>query len=517
MKRFGMKILSPTEISELEFQTMNRQNVSSRELMERAARVIFQKIQQWVGECSCHFTIFCGPGNNGGDGLTLAWMLQSTGHTIDVFLVDHDRYSEENQYRQNILKNNGTCIDQLKLDEKINIRNGSIIIDALFGQGLKRPLNENWSNFIQQINNLSNSIISIDVPSGLSAHHSNNLKGLTVHATHTFCISFPTLNVLLPENAKSSGNISIVDIGLDKLAWETFETTFYYTCRENVTMIPQVLNKFSHKGTFGHALVVGGSYGSIGAMTLSCRAAQRTGCGIVTTYVPKCGYDILQSTCPEALVQTDNSMNVIHHFKFNPNDYDAIGLGMGLGQQANQTDAFFNFMSSLDRENLRPKFLFDADAINILAKLPELHDLLPPLSILTPHPKELKRLIGDWSNDLEKLKIASNWCTKYRQIMVIKGAHTAVLLPDGNIHFNSTGNPGMATAGSGDVLSGIITSLLAQRYPSAEAAILGVFIHGLAGDLAAIQSHPRSLIASDISEHISEAWKQIAPHQQNMF
>ncbi len=507
-----MKILSSMAIKRLEVLTIDRQKITSRDLMERAARAIFQKLQQRVGECKCIFSFFCGPGNNGGDGLTLARMLNQAGHTIEVYLLEHDRYTEENSYRQKVLQDNGISILPLKLDQAPTIDPQSIIIDALFGQGLRQPLEGCWSSLIQHINNLPNPIFSIDLPSGLSGENSSNLKGASVRATHTFCISFPKLNILLPENAEFSQDFSIVDIGLDNELWETFNSGYHYTCKENILRIPKGLNKFCHKGTLGQALLVGGKHGSIGAMSLSCRAASRTGCGLVTAYIPKCGYDILQITCPEALIQTDNSNKFMHKFDFQHNNFKAIGIGMGLGTQKSQSDSLINFISSLNLDDLKPKFLFDADAINIIAKHPEIHHLLPKSSILTPHPKELKRLIGEWSNDHDMLEITRDWCIKNQQVIVIKGAHTAIVLPDGNIHFNSTGNPGMATAGSGDVLSGIITSLLAQQYKPAEAAILGVFLHGLAGDIAATYGHPKSLIASDITDHIAQAWKQIAPY-----
>lgn len=508
-----MKILSPTATYELERQTIDRQKITERDLMERAARAIFQKTQQLVGECRSNFILFCGPGNNGGDGLTLALLLFQAGHTVQIRLSEHDRYTQQNKYSQKALRDHGISILPIKLDETLSLPRESIIIDSLFGNGLKRPLSDQWSGFIHQINNLPNPILSIDIPSGLSAQNGNAPKVNAVHATYTFCISFPKLNVLLPENAVLCGNISILDIGLDKAVWETFDSTYHYTCRTSIMQIPRPLHKFAHKGTFGHVLLAGGSYGSIGAISLSCHAAQRTGCGIVTAYVPCCGHDILQISCPEALVQTDNTMKSIHTFSFKHNSYEAIAIGMGLGTQQSQSDAFFNFITSLENSDLTPPIIFDADAINILAKRPEIHHLLPPQSILTPHPKELKRLLGSWSDDHQKLEMARNWCAKYKQIMVIKGAHSAIVLSDGNIHFNSNGNPGMATAGSGDVLSGIIASLLAQRYAPHEAAILGVYLHGLAGDLAALQRHPRSVIASDITDHIAEAWKQISPYQ----
>jgi NAD(P)H-hydrate epimerase len=289
------------------------------------------------------------------------------------------------------------------------------------------------------------------------------------------------------------GEWHLVAIGLRGDYLSQIPDLYFYTQATDIQNIGKHRGKFSHKGSYGHALLIGGSYGKIGAMVLSSKACLRAGVGLLTVQVPKCGYDILQATVPEAMVQTDEH-DFINTQAFDLTTYSAVGVGPGLGKDPQTLTMLMGILA-----NVQQPIVLDADALNLMAASSEVMRLLPPNSILTPHPKEFQRLIGkNWRDDFEKMALLRAFAQSHQVIVCLKGAHTAVALPDGTIHFNSTGNPGMATGGSGDVLTGIITGLLAQGFSAKDAAIFGVFQHGVAGDIAAQQHTQSALIASDI-------------------
>lgn len=505
-----MNILSAADIYKWEQATMANQHLAPAELMERAADALFRAIQQYVGERQASFVILCGFGNNGGDGLAVGRMLHTAGHTVKIYLLDHTSYSEENQLNQQRLYGIGIPIFPITPESQLELPEKSIFIDALFGNGLSRQLDDSWKALINQINTASNPILSVDIPSGLFADKPTPIEAPIIQANMTYTFACPKLSLLFPKYAAFTGNFQVLDIGLDKNILNTLSTPYQYTKKEDIQLLVHPLQKFSHKGTYGHAYIAGGRYGSIGAIILASKAALKTGCGLVTAYIPACGYSILQSAFPEAQVQTDPLETHISIFPEQITDYHAVGIGMGMGTHQDTERALRQLFERFKLTSETPAILFDADAINILAKNPDWHALIPPNSILTPHPKELERLIGTWTDDFEKIEKVCDWSHHYQQIVVVKGANSAIVLPDGTVHFNSTGNPGMATGGSGDVLSGIITSLLAQRYTPADAALLGVYLHGLAGDVAAISIHEKSITATDIIEHLSSAWQHVS-------
>jgi hydroxyethylthiazole kinase-like uncharacterized protein yjeF len=502
-----MKILSAADIYKWEQATMTSQNLAPAELMERAADTLFKAIQQYIGERQASFVILCGFGNNGGDGLVVGRMLHTAGHTVKIYLLEHTSYSTENQINQKRLYEMGIPVSPLTPESFLEFPEKSILIDALFGYGLSRQLDDSWKVLIDQINTASNPVLSVDIPSGLFADKPTPIEAPIIQASITYTFACPKLSLLFPKYAAFTGNFQILDIGLDKNIPNTLSNTYHYTQKEDIQLLMHPLQKFSHKGTYGHTYIIGGRYGSIGAISLASKAALKTGCGLVTAYIPACGYSILQSTFPEAQVQTDPLETHISMFREQLTDYNAVGIGMGMGTHQDTENALRQLFEQLKLTPEIPPLLFDADAINILAKNTDWHALIPPNSILTPHPKELERLIGSWADDFEKIEKVRDWSRLYQQIVVVKGANSAIVIPDGTVHFNSTGNPGMATGGSGDVLSGIITSLLAQRYAPADAALLGVYLHGLAGDLAAMSIHEKSIIATDIIDHLSGAWQ----------
>lgn len=505
-----MKILSPEQMKLADRETIRTKGIASIALMERASQAVFDQLKKDFVVPETSFMVICGPGNNGGDGLAVGRILHTAGASVSIYLLENDAYSPDNSTNQTRLAEKGLPINKIKPNDVIAVPQGAILIDALFGYGLSRPLSSEWTPLVQSINDAPNTVVAIDMPSGLIADkHTDKKNHPVVRADRTYTFQTPKLAQLLPDNASHVGHMEILDIGLSQQAIQACKTECYYITVEDMQPLIPHPSRFSHKGTFGHALIMGGSFGKIGAVVLSSRAALRTGCGLLSAYVPRCGYTILQSAFPEAMVLTDEFTDSLSTVPDNLSSYAAIGLGIGMGTSAEAQNVLHGLLLRIAKEDKKPALVLDADALNILAIHPEWLSLLPSGCILTPHPKELERLIGSWSNDFEKLEKVVSFTKAHQAIVIIKGANTNTVFPDGKMHFNSTGNWGMATGGSGDVLTGMLASLLAQGFSPQTAAISGVYLHGLAGDLATKRIHPHSLIASDIVGHISDAWTYI--------
>ncbi len=506
-----MKILTATDIRKADQATIDQQGLRSFDLMERAANCLFQHMTKDFPSFESSFVIFCGAGNNGGDGLALGRLLFQSGRDVRIFLHQSDKYSADNQENQERLQQAGIPIQFFTHAIPADFAKQDVLIDALYGIGLSRPLAEAWRPVINAINASDRPVLAIDTPSGLFVDQPSSNEMLIIRAHHTYTLQCPKIALLQPENAEYIGELTVVDIQLDEAALAAVDSSYYLTTLETIQARCSMPSRFAHKGTFGHALIVGGSYGKIGAIHLSAKAALRTGCGMVTIYSAACANPILQTNFPEAMLQTDSELTHITSFPKTIDSYAAIGVGMGMGKHDDTKQAFYCFLRELSAASKRPKLVLDADALNLLAQHPESLRDLPAESILTPHPKELQRLIGSWTDDWDKMEKTRAFAQQHQVVVLIKGANTAVVLLDGTIYFNTTGNWGMATAGSGDVLAGIITSLLAQGFSSKDAALTGVYLHGLAADLAVQTMHPKSLIASDIIDGISKAWQAVLP------
>jgi len=346
--------------------------------------------------------------------------------------------------------------------------------------------------------------MSIDIPSGLSADQSS--KGnIAVKANDTLSFQCYKPAFLVAENSLYTGNVHILDIGLHPDFYNSLITQNELTDGTIARSIYKPRNNFSHKGNFGHALLVAGSYGKMGAAVLSAKACLKSGSGLLTVHIPKSGYDILQTSLPEAMVMTDFNSSFLTKIEDDLLKYDAIGIGPGIGT-ASETKTLAHELF----HSYRKPVVIDADALNIISSQKDLLKLIPPGSVLTPHPKEFERLFGPSKNDFERIQLASEKAKELNCIIILKGHHSFIASPDTKGFFNNTGNAGMATAGSGDVLTGILTGLIAQNYSSIEAAILGVYIHGLAGDYAAGEESMEAMIAGDIINNLGNAFSEVA-------
>lgn len=500
-----MKIFSAEEIRLWDQYTIEHEPILSIDLMERAAaKCANWLLQQYPDAVS--FVILCGKGNNGGDGLAIARILMENKYPVSIYILEFGHKGTEdfqtNLARLNKLSNHDIHFIQTAKNFP-HLQQGQIIIDALFGSGLNRNLEGFTADLVQHINNGGNEIISIDIPSGLFVDRSSK-DAISIHADHTLSFQCYKPAFLFAENEESVGEIHILDIGLHHDYYQSVVNQFELLDDAIIHSIYKPRKKFSHKGTYGHALLVAGSYGKIGAAILSAKACLRSGVGLLTCHIPACGYNILQTSVPEAMVTNDFNSSFLTKVEDDLTKYDSIGIGPGIGTAAETKMMLPEILNSY-----RNPLILDADALNIMARQKDLLKLIPAGSILTPHPKEFERLFGETHTDFDRVSLALQKARELNCIIVLKGHHTFIATPDGKGFFNSTGNPGMATAGSGDVLTGILTGLLAQGYSSAATAILGVYLHGYAGDIAAKQLSNEALIAGDIIETLGAAFSSL--------
>jgi ADP-dependent NAD(P)H-hydrate dehydratase / NAD(P)H-hydrate epimerase len=498
-----MKILPIEKIREADAYTITHEPVVGIDLMERAANELCNWLTRMVSPGK-KIMVFCGMGNNGGDGFALVRLLYDKSYQPEVILVRHsDGMSPDcliNYERACAIS--GLKIKELNEEDEIpDIEKGTVVVDALFGSGLTRPVKGIVGSVIRKINDRGAIVIAVDVPSGFYCDQTNaDNDGEIVKADYTLTFQFPKLGFLFPENDRYVGQWEVLDIGLHPDFIKKVNVKDYYILSQNCRSVLKKRNKYSHKGTFGHGLLIAGSFGKMGAAVLVAEAALRSGAGLITAHIPFVGNTILQTAVPEAMLSLDENERVFTRPP-DPGSYNAIAIGPGIGTDQKTAQAL-----KLLIQNTTTPLILDADAINIISENKTWIPFIPKNSIFTPHIKEFERLVGKTSNDFDRNKKQREFSVKYSVYVVLKGAHTAITCPDGTCWFNSTGNPGMATGGSGDVLTGILLGLSAQGYSPREACILGVFIHGLAGDLAARKQGQEALIAGDITRNLGEAF-----------
>ena len=498
-----MKLFTTKQIAELDTFTIENEPIAGIDLMERAALQITNwLVQNFSAECKLIF--FAGPGNNGGDALAIARQLADLDFLCEVFIlntgkslspsaaINLDRLQKQGKVKVSELNTTGDFPDTTPTD---------IFIDGIFGSGLTRTAQGFAAEIISKINQLPNTVVSIDIPSGLPGENSTGCnESNTIQACYTLTFQFPKLSFLFSENEQFTGKWEVLPIRLHPEGIEKTPSNFYWIDKPMVQKIIRPRSKFGHKGTYGHALLIAGSYGKMGAAILASRSCLRAGAGLLTTHVPHFGYSIIQTAVPEAMASVDQHDSIFTEFP-DLSQFSAVGTGPGIGQKTNTKRALIELL-----KQIKVPLVLDADALNILSENKEWLSSLPENSVLTPHPGEFRRLAGESDNSWERLQNQIAFSKKHKVIVVLKGAFTSVSMPDGRVFFNSTGNPGMATAGSGDVLTGIILGLLAQQYSPENAALAAVYLHGLAGDAAALEKSENPLMAGDIIENLGKAF-----------
>ncbi len=507
-----MKILTGRQIREADRATIEREPISSLDLMERAAAGIARWIAANVDDAS-RLLFCCGKGGNGGDGLAVARILATSGYECAVFLAAAPgEFSDDARANLACLPQSVKVFDVTA--EHPDIEPDAVLIDALLGVGVAGKVREPVCGIIEWINSLSNSVISIDIPSGMQTEWGSADSGnhCIIRAGTTLTIGFPKLAMLLPETGEYTGNVMVIPIGLDEEYLDATATPFYYITREWVDGLRKPRTKFSHKGDYGHALLVGGSAAMPGAAILAVGGALRSGCGLVTAHIPKNERFALTANHPSAMLSLDEG-GCFTALPTALERFSAIGVGPGLGRDPKTVDALRKLLAAVSSphdKNLSVPLreiplVLDADALNIVAENPDLQSFIPSGSVLTPHPGELRRLVGEWRTDKEKLEKASTLARETRSIVIVKGAHSVVCTPDGRFLFNSTGTPGMAKGGCGDVLTGLITGLMARGFDAETASITGVYLHGRAGERAARRYGEEAMNAGDLAKFLQPA------------
>jgi hydroxyethylthiazole kinase-like uncharacterized protein yjeF len=491
-----LKILNTSQIKSLDEFTIKHEPIASIDLMERACHA-------FVSWFTLHFDsskavgVVCGTGNNGGDGLGIARLLMEWGFLAKVWIV-RGAVPESVDFKINLQRLKVKPIEIATEHDPVSFTDQDILIDAIFGSGLSRPTEGVYAHVIRSFNQANAVRVSVDIPSGLMADKPST--GEIVQADHTVTFQLPKLSFLLPKSGSCVGEWHLVKIGLLEKFIQQAETNYFLIEHQDIKAMMHERQKFSHKGNFGHALLIAGSYGKMGAAVLSARAAMRSGVGLLTVHIPKRCYEIIQTSVPEAMASVDQADDWFSTAPETKN-FITVGIGPGIGQETQSAQALRELLVKVNKP-----IVLDADALNILGTNKDLQELIPAGSILTPHPREFERMAGNWADDFERLQKQLDFSKRTKTVVLLKGANTSITSPEGKVYFNNTGNPGMATAGSGDVLTGLVTGLLAQGYTSVESALIGAWIHGLAGDQAAAKKGVETLIASDIIDHLPEAF-----------
>ncbi|MGN0220677.1 MAG: NAD(P)H-hydrate dehydratase [Prevotella sp.] len=500
-----MKIFTSHQIKELDNYTITHEPIESINLMERAAKAIVRAITvRW--HASTLVMVFAGPGNNGGDALAVARLLAELGYRVQVFLFNiSDKLSADcaiNRQRIGECKKVEAFTEVTQEFDPPQLQRDMLVIDGLFGSGLSKPLAGGFASLVKYINASPAQVVSIDVPSGLMTEDNTyNVRANIIRADYTFTLQQPKLSFFFPENQVFIGQLETLDIKLSAEGTEQMEADFSTIGKTEIQQMMLPRSPFAHKGTMGHALLVAGSYGMGGAAILAAKACLRSGVGKLTVHCPKRNNMILQMAVPEAVIQLDQEETIFTE-PVETEDFNAMGIGPGLGTNEQTSIAL---IAQLRRTQC--PIVADADALNILANHRAWIQQLPKDIIMTPHVKEFDRLAGQSSDSYERLTKAINMAKKMHGYIILKGHHTAICMPDGKVRFNTTGNAGMATAGSGDVLTGILTALLARGYKHGNACMVAVYLHGLAGDLAAEELGMESVTASDIIHCLPAAFK----------
>lgn len=503
-----MKIFTSAQIHELDRYTIEHEPIKSVDLMERAAKAITRAVaEEWTTHTPV--VVFAGPGNNGGDALAVARLLTNEGYKVRTYLFNITNHLSDDcvTNRQRLLDGRHAK-DFTEITAKFDppeLMADTLVIDGLFGSGLNKPLAGGFASLVKYINQSPAKVVSIDVPSGLmSEDNTYNVRANIIHATLTLTLHEKKLAFLFGDAQQFIGRLKVLDIRLSQEYIQKTEAQYYVLEESDVRSRLLHRDDFAHKGNMGNALIVAGSYGMSGAAILATRACMRSGAGKITVHTPKKNYGVMQISVPEAVLHMDHEETAFTE-AVDTDGFDALGIGPGLGCQETTAIA----MIAQIRRAQCP-IVADADALNILASHRAWMQQLPKGIIMTPHPKELDRLTGSPANaDFERLHRTRELAQSLQAYIILKGHNSALCLPDGQVVFNPTGNSGMATAGSGDVLTGIITALLARGYHQHNACIVGMYLHGLAGDIAVKTLGKESLTASDIIDYLPHAFKHL--------
>ncbi|MDR1003492.1 MAG: NAD(P)H-hydrate dehydratase [Prevotellaceae bacterium] len=503
-----MKIFPTSGIKQLDACTIEQEPIQSIDLMERAARALTAAItERCDADTPC--VVFAGPGNNGGDALAVARLLAARSYRVAVYLFDpQESLSPDCLANKERLLAEAPAVAFHHVTSRFvppALTATDIVIDGLFGSGLNKPLAGGFAAVVKYINASPARVIAIDISSGLMGEdNSYNVRTGIIRAHLTLSLQLPKLAFLFAENEEFVGEWQLLDIGLSREAIGNTDTDYYLTDAGEIHRLLKPRGKFTHKGNFGHALLIAGREGMAGASVLSARACLRSGVGLLTVHVPQCNNAIVQTAVPEAMTQLDADDTCFACAPGDTERYQVVAVGPGIGQAAETEEALLELI-----DTCQVPMVIDADALNILGQRRDYLARLPQGSILTPHPKELERLVGVSQNSYERLMKARKLAQTAEVCIIVKGHYSCVVTPQGKCYFNPTGTPAMATGGSGDVLTGILTALLAQGYPAESAARLATYVHGRAAESACPGQPYLGMTAGDIVSHLPATWASL--------
>lgn len=491
-----LPLLTAEQIRRADAYSIANEPVSSIDLMERASKAFVGWFVNHFPDKKQGIAVYCGTGNNGGDGLAIARILFDHGYSnLNVKIA---RYSEKTtgDFEVNLdrLRKSSMSIAELLPGAAFAEETDAVIIDALLGSGLNKPLKGDYEKLAKFINGLSAIVVAVDVPTGFFADGEMPPNATVIKADVVITFQQPKINFLLPESAPHIDCWRVVNIGLDEKFIKSLDSPYQFIEEKDAKAIIKPRKHFSNKGTYGHALIIAGEAQTMGAALLSASACLFAGAGLTTACIPQSGLVALNSSQPEimAVIRDEDKSPEIEWAKYN-----AVGIGPGLGKKDNALKLLTDTI-----EYVKKPIVVDADGLNLLAGTPELLTKLPAGSILTPHMKEFDRLFSDHQNWWQRMQTARVKAAELNIYIVLKNDYTLIITPGGKVYFNSTSNPAMATGGMGDVLTGTITSLLAQNYNSREACILGVYIHGKAGDELALPNRANVVMPTQITQRL---------------
>ncbi len=506
-----MKIFSPNEVIEIFRHTTEEDGVSMIDIVDRVGKGVAAEVKK-LSNPDTLIVVFAGWGPNGAYALAAARKLIEEGIEPMIFLFNiGNRITADCANQKKFLLKQHPDAKFYEITQNFDIptlNNNCLVIDGLFGIELDRPLPKSFGLLMRSINESGATIVSIELPSGLfSVWNTNNSSSRDIiHATVTLAVEFPPLAYFMEENIPLIGEWKILDVGLSREAIKKSPHTYYLLTHRDIKHILRNREKGPGKNAYGSALLCAGSYGMMGAAVLAAKGCLRAGAGKVFCYAPQCGNTVLQTAVPCAMFVPDAGEKTITRI-VPDREYQAIAIGPGIGvsnSTINAVEAFLK-LSAAKRHPL----VIDADALNCIAERPIMMNYVPALSVLTPHSGEFDRIFGAQPSAEARLRKALEIAAYHNIILVLKGHYTAVVRPDGKVHINSSGTPALATPGSGDVLTGVITSLIAQGYTPETAAIIGVYVHGMAGQIAEEKHGEYGVIASDIAENIGKSIKTI--------
>lgn len=453
--------------------TIKEKDILSVDLMESASQAFADAFAEEVPDQETPIAVVCGKGNNGGDGLAIVRLLKDAGYAnVSVYLIAFSA-KETEEYKINLKRLEELWFPMVTVStpEELPELKDHLVIDAILGSGLNKPLEGPYRQLVQQVNHSGLRIIAVDVPTGFPAEGAIDPDGVYLKADLVICFQRPKINFFFPESVQALDRFRVVEIGLDEEFMEKCDSAYQLTDDNAITDLVKPRKSFTHKGTYGHALIIAGQRETMGAALLSAGACLHGGAGLTTVSIPESGLTALNASLPEVMYLDREKLDTEEIKKFK-----VIAAGPGLGTGEDSVELMKRLLK------LKLPLIVDADALNILGDHADLLDMVSPGSILTPHMKEFDHLFGHHSSWWERLETARKKAVEMNCVIILKNQYTFIVGQDGNVKINSTGNPAMAQGGMGDVLTGLVASFLAQGFTAGQAACIACYLHGRAGD-----------------------------------